>query len=229
VLLGEDIDSFYPSVTLAKVRAVFQHVFRFPPDVAVLLARLCTRAGALPQGAVTSTDIANLVLYRTEPELNALAEKRGFRYSRFIDDMHASSDRHHPSAEIGALLGDMRGVLEREGFTPKRRKQFVATAGRRMRVHGLNVNSKASAPRVVRQKLKNEVFLLERWAEMQPWNSEIDRCFVRLASRVGQLKQTNPGESRRLKGRLHRLSEDRRAYLGTRLSGVVTTSRVTVD
>jgi hypothetical protein len=213
VILGEDIDSFYPSVTVSKVRLVFQHVFRFPPVVAEMLARLCTRNGVLVQGAVTSTDLANLVLYRTEPALEAAAQNRGLRYSRFVDDMHISSERAIPAEEVQQLLTSMRSVLEREGFKPKRKKQFVATAANVMRVHGLNVNSTPSAPRQVRRRLRTEFYLFEKRVATQPWDAELELCFMSISSRVGHLKQTNQGDAHRLKLRLQQMSCARQCYL----------------
>lgn len=217
VLLGEDIDSFYPSVTIGKVKHVFQHVFRFPPTVADILARLCTRNGVLVQGAVTSTDLANLVLYRTEPELEAAARDRGLRYSRFIDDIHVSTDRSLPNGQTQQFISVVRSALEREGFTPKRKKQFVATASDAMRVHGLNVNSTPSMPRKLRQQLRTEVFQLERRATTQPWDAQLEHRFIRLSSRVGHLKSINPGDARRLKSRLQQLATAHRVQLPTKL------------
>lgn len=216
VLLGEDIDSFYPSVTIGRVQLIFQHVFRFPPMVAETLARLCTRNGVLVQGAVTSTDLANLALYRLEPELEAAARRRGLRYTRYVDDIHASTDRARPPGDVQQFLAEMRRTLEREGFKPKRKKQFAVAGCKSLRVHGLNVNSKPSAPAATRRCIRNEVFLVERWAEMHPWDEKIERCFVRASSKVGHLKQTNAGEARRLQQRLKQLAQHRGPYLESR-------------
>ncbi len=218
ILLGEDIDSFYPSVPEARVRLVFKHVFRFPPLVAAVLTKLCTRKGTLVQGGVVSTDLANLALYRTEPQLAESAKMLGLRYSRFVDDIHASTDRSRSSGDAQEFLSVMRRALEREGFKPKRKKQFVNIAGKPMRVHGLNVSGQASVPQIVRQRLRNEVFLVERWAGMQPWDEQLDHCFLRVSSKVGHLKQTNPGDARRLQMRLRELRAMRDAYLSTKQS-----------
>lgn len=215
VLLGEDIDSFYPSISERRVQLIFQDVFRFPPLISAALARLCTREGLLVQGGVASTDLANLALYRTEPELEETARKRGLRYSRFVDDIHVSSVRTRPEGEVQSFMAIMRRTLEREGFRPKRSKQFVAIAGRPMRVHGLNVNSTPSTPPVARQRLRNEVFLLEKWAEMESWGEALERSFLRVSSKVGHLKQTNPGDARRLQIRLKRLVPRRELYLSS--------------
>jgi Reverse transcriptase (RNA-dependent DNA polymerase) len=213
ILLGEDIDSFYPSISERRLQLIFQEVLQFPPLVSAVLARLCTREGVLVQGGVASTDLANLALYRTEPQLEEAARKRGLRYSRFIDDIHVSSVRARPEGDVQAFMAVMRRTLEREGFRPKRSKQFVAVAGKPMRVHGLNVNSMPSVPPAARQRLRNEVFLLERWAAMQPWDKPLEQCFLRLSSRVGHLKQTNLGDARRLQLRLKQLVPLRELYL----------------
>src|SRR6185312_4964746 len=103
----------------------------------------------------------------------------------------------------------MRACLERHGYRPKRKKQFVASASAPMHVHGLNVNNSASLPPQRRQRLRNEVFLLERWSKMQPWDTALEHAFLRLTARVGQLKRINAGEARRLKLRLNALASAR--------------------
>jgi hypothetical protein len=217
VLCGQDVDSFYPSITTQRIQFIFRDVFHFPPDVAQLLAKLCTRRGVLVQGGVASTDLANLALYRTEPALDRWAERSGLRYSRFVDDVHVSSTRWLPPLVLTRVLRTMRGMLERDGFQPKRAKQFVASAAHAMRVHGLNVNAAASTPRQRRRHLRTEVFLLERWVDMQPWDGRVEQVFRRLSARVGQLKQLNPGDARRLQGRLRALLPLRSAALLAKL------------
>jgi hypothetical protein len=105
----------------------------------------------------------------------------------------------------------MRACLERHGYRPKRKKQFVVSAGVPMHVHRLNVNDSASVPSDRRQQLRNEVFLLERWAQMQPWDDALERVFLRLSARIGQLRQTNAGDARRLKRRMNALLPARSA------------------
>lgn len=209
-LFGQDVDSFYPSITAYKVQCIFQYVFRFPSTVSRTLAALCCRGGVLVQGGVSSTHLANLALHKTEPELERSVRECGRRYSRFVDDMHVSDMGCMASSEKTRIMGMMRSALERHGFKPKRTKQFVAVAGKAMKVHGLNVNGSVSSPGQHRQQLRNEVFLLERWADMQSWDANMERSYISLSSRIGQLVQLNPGEARRLKKRLLSIS-DRRA------------------
>jgi hypothetical protein len=205
VLFGQDVDAFYPSISQEAIKLIFLDVLHFAPEVAQLLAQLTARRGALVQGGVASTDLANLALYRTEPELEWRLHELQISYSRFVDDAYASSRRPLSARERTNVVKMMRACLERPGYRPKRKKQFVATPGTPMHVHGLNVNSSASMPTQRRQRLRNEVFLVEQWARLTPWDAAIERAHLRLRARVGQLTQTNPGEARRLKRRLQAL------------------------
>jgi hypothetical protein len=209
ILFGQDVSSFYDSISASRVAAIFQHVFHFPLDVAELLAALCCRNGQLVQGGVASTHLANLSLFRTEPNLENVLAASGIEYTRYIDDLHASTPHRLRPSQVTNVVRDMRGALEREGLLPKRSKQFVATASHPMRVHGLNVNGSVSSPAERRRQLRNEVFLLEKWAAMETWNSSLEQCYLRLCSRVGALAMTNAGDARRLKARLNGISRER--------------------
>jgi hypothetical protein len=209
ILFGQDISTFYDCISASRVTAVFQHVFRFPLPVATLLAALCCRNHQLVQGGVASTHLANLSLFRSEVGLEAVLAGNNIQYTRFVDDLHASTPHRLTPTQKTAVVREMRGALEREGFLPNRRKQFVATAGDVMRVHGLNVNGMISSPMERRWQLRNEVFLLERWAAIEAWNSPLEQCYLRLCSRVGALVRTNAGDARRLKIRLNHLSRYR--------------------
>jgi Reverse transcriptase (RNA-dependent DNA polymerase) len=209
ILFGQDVTSFYDSISTSRVESIFVYVFCFPPIVATLLANLCCRDDKLVQGSVASTHLANLSLFDAEPRLEAELRILGLRYTRYLDDLHSSSSHRLPASRVTQVVSAMRSSLERQGLAPKRSKQFVATAGNVMRVHGLNVNGIVSSPSRRRQKIRNEVFLLERWAGMESWNSPLERCYLRLCSQVGSLAPTNPGEARRLKSRLSEVSKCR--------------------
>jgi hypothetical protein len=219
LLVGEDVEDFFPSITRARVRAIFMHVFRFPAQVAMTLAKLCTRRGSLVQGAKTSTFLANLALYREEPALYRRLLEMGVTYTRFIDDMHTSVRHRVSPASKTKLVSLMRATLERAGLKPKRKKQFVSSAGSRMRVHGLNVNGQASKDRSYRHNLRADVFRLERMARGREFTPEFDTKFRQAASRIGALAPLNLGDATRLKGRLRLLALQRRESQRARLAG----------
>ena len=91
IVIAEDIGNFFPSTTRIQIFDIWRHFFRFSKPVAQLLAALTTKDDALPQGAITSPQLANLVFWREEPPLQARLAADGIVYSRFVDDITVSS------------------------------------------------------------------------------------------------------------------------------------------
>ncbi len=96
-----DLKDFFPFITHKMVYEMFRRN-GFSPDVSSLLTKLTTYKGHLPQGAPTSTTIANLIFVPTGTELQAIAEREGLRFTTFVDDvtMSSQSDFKHVVPEI---------------------------------------------------------------------------------------------------------------------------------
>lgn len=96
-----DLKDFFPYITHKVVYEMFVRV-GFSHDVSSLLTKLTTYKGHLPQGAPTSTIIANLVFVPTGLEIQAIAEREGLRFTTFVDDVTMSSqtDFKHVVPEI---------------------------------------------------------------------------------------------------------------------------------
>lgn len=85
-----DLRNFFPSISHKKVFEMFRS-FNFSPEVSMLLTKLTTYKGRLPQGAPTSSTIANLVFVKTGKKLQEFAEKHKIIFTSFIDDLTFSS------------------------------------------------------------------------------------------------------------------------------------------
>lgn len=83
----------------------------FSADVASKLTKLTTYNGRLPQGAPTSTTIANLVFEPTGQKLQKLAIRHNLRFSTFVDDVTMSSQ--NPFQE---LTPEIIRILREDGF-----------------------------------------------------------------------------------------------------------------
>jgi RNA-directed DNA polymerase len=96
-----DLKDFFPYITHKLVYEMYVRV-GFSHDVASLLTKLTTYKGHLPQGAPTSTTIANLVFMPTGLALQAISEREGLRFTTFVDDvtMSSQSDFKHVVPEI---------------------------------------------------------------------------------------------------------------------------------
>ena len=78
-----DLSNFFPSITNKMVYDMFV-AYDFSPDVARILTILTTYKGHVPQGAPTSTYIANLVFSRRENELSELAKVHNITFTSFF-------------------------------------------------------------------------------------------------------------------------------------------------
>ena len=171
-LLKVDIEDFFHSVSEGRVSAIFS-ILGFPKLLAFEFARLCTIGldrgpgrnpsphpgpitlyqsnfeGLLPQGAPTSPMLANLAMVRTDTFLSALAEARGFRYSRYADDLAFSSDKPRTISEMRGLQREVCRILNEAGFRPNHRKTVIRGPGNRRVILGLLVDG--PTPRLSRE------------------------------------------------------------------------------
>ena len=87
-----DLKDFFPHITHKMVYEMFVRV-GFSHDVSSLLTKLTTYDGHLPQGAPTSTTIANLVFMPTGMALQEIADREKLRFTTFVDDITMSSQK----------------------------------------------------------------------------------------------------------------------------------------
>jgi hypothetical protein len=153
VVVRMDLTDFFTSTTSERVRAYFCAI-GWNKGAAALLARLCTHDGGLPQGAPTSPRLGNLVNYRMDTRLTAMAAKVGASYSRYADDLTFSFAVDDPKA-IHAMIRFVKQVVDDEGYRlHQRRKLHIRRRHNRQLVTGLVVNQRANLPRATRRRLR---------------------------------------------------------------------------
>jgi retron-type reverse transcriptase len=170
VIVNCDLKDFFPSITLGRVRGVFEAI-GYSPAVATVLALLCTEAprtrvthegkvlwvavGArgLPQGAPTSPALSNQIARKLDLRLLGLGAKLGWSYTRYADDLTFSAAAGQRE-KIGYLLARIRHIAEGEGFRMNLKKCRVQRAARRQEVTGIVVNERLSLPREDLRKLR---------------------------------------------------------------------------
>jgi hypothetical protein len=180
VVVKMDVKDFFPTVTLRRVRGVFRRA-GYREQVATLLALVCTESPreivehggttyfvalgprCLPQGAPTSPGLTNVLCHRLDRRLTGLANRLGWRYTRYADDLTFSlpSD-HQGEVKVGAVLGLVRRVVEAEGIRPD--KTRLHRSGGRQSVTGLVVNGggEPRTPRQLRRRVRAAVHNLSK-------------------------------------------------------------------
>ena len=152
-----DIANFFPSIHAEHVYAAWEKILRCSPEVSEILTALTVRDGLLPQGARTSTHLANLVFFEREPALYKKLELTGISYSRFVDDIVWSSKRDLSKFELTEGIRLTYGMLKAYGFKPKRSKEDIFLAGERMEVNNLVTNTRVALPKEERKAIRAAV------------------------------------------------------------------------
>lgn len=210
----QDIRNFYPSILKSQVDALFRGLFGFGASVAALLSSICTRDGSAPQGASTSGYIANLIFWDVEPKIVGDLRDRGFKYSRFADDITISSSREPSSSELSGIVSTITGMLAAKGCHQKRTKLHMRVRGQGIKtgeaifqpltVTGLSVfNNTPSLTKLERKRIRSAVRQLEAMSEsISDWVT-LEPMYHRAMGRVGRLLACRHPDGEALKSRLN--------------------------
>jgi len=119
VLAKIDIKSFFPSITSLHVYGIWRVHLNCSPEIASILTKLTTFERHLPQGAPTSTLIANLVILCLDQPIRAESVSIAAKYSGWVDDLAFSGDNPRP------LINSAVKQLAAAGFSVSRAKVKV--------------------------------------------------------------------------------------------------------
>lgn len=202
IVINEDIRGFFPSTSTNRVFNVWHGFFGFSEAVAQCLTKLTTRQGELPQGAITSSFLANLVFWQDEPILQARFATQGLIYSRYVDDIAVSSKSFLADEGKSEVMRQVYGMLLKHDYQPKRAKHEITTSATRMAVTKLSVNSKPGLDRATRNKIRATVQAVERRAALGEALSFDRGPYAQAMGHVRHLERFHPGKAAPLKNRL---------------------------
>jgi hypothetical protein len=129
-----DLKSFFPSVRPERVCRALVDELGCPKPVASIITKLVTSDYQLPQGAPTSTDIANLVTLRLQRRLSGLAKIWSLKFTIYADDITFSG-----GAIPHEVIDKIKHIVRDEGFKIHPEKGGVYDKSMAQIVTGLNV------------------------------------------------------------------------------------------
>ena len=135
-LLEMDITNFFGTITEQQVYTLFCNI-GYNTKVAGILANLCTYDNYLPQGAVTSPYIANLVCYHMDARINGYCSRKDIVYTRYADDLTFSSDNRMLLNKIEKFI---KYIVTDEGFTINDKKTRYLSNDVKKTVTGITIN-----------------------------------------------------------------------------------------
>jgi RNA-directed DNA polymerase len=190
IIINLDLENFFPSIDYVRTKGVFRSL-GYSEAIATVLGLICTAPDVeeveldgknyfvalgerhLPQGAPTSPAVSNLVCRRFDKGLNMLAEKHGFRYTRYADDLTFSTT--DKNADVKTFLNQVRYIVEKQGFTVNENKTRILRRGRQQEVTGVVVNDKLSIDRKTLRNFRATLHQVERdGLEGKRWGSSPD-------------------------------------------------------
>ncbi|MEJ7684079.1 MAG: reverse transcriptase family protein [Segetibacter sp.] len=115
-----DLKNYFPSITYDRVFNMFKS-HGFSDKVSKILASLTTYDNQVPQGAPTSSSIANLVFLKYDKPLIDFCIQNNIVYTRFIDDLVFSS-----STAFQKKTSTLVDLILKSGFTISHKKTFYS-------------------------------------------------------------------------------------------------------
>ncbi len=145
VVLNCDIRNFFPSLKSRAVFGFFSNTAGYGADICMMLSKLCTLAGHLPQGAPTSPVLSNLLMFEFDEKISLWANEHDLSYSRYADDLTFSGEID--SRLKTDILQKVKQNLAALHLKLNPAKTAVYSNNRRQLVTGLVVNEYVGVPR----------------------------------------------------------------------------------
>ncbi len=178
LVINADLKDFFPTIGYRRVKGIFR-TLGYAEKIATILALLCTEPDTeqvtldertyyvakgervLPQGAPTSPALTNILCRKLDARLLGLAQKYGFMYTRYADDMTFSASGE-ARQNVTKLLANVRRVIKDEGLVLHPDKLRIMRKGVRREVTGLVVNERLNVNRKQIKKFKALLFQIEK-------------------------------------------------------------------
>ena len=198
VVVTVDIGDFFPSITHHRVFHAWRHTLGCTPTIARLLTQLTTFEGHLPQGAPTSTTLANVVLYAASEKVRKACATLNLIHTTFVDDLAFSGERARDIIDQAVL------VLREAGFRVPHRKTRIMGKSSQKRVTGLVLGRKPKVPRQTKSKVRAA---LHRLASERRGTIEYEGTLQSARGLMAHISHVEPKAGDRLRRQLSQVLE----------------------
>ncbi|UVM23519.1 reverse transcriptase family protein [Pseudomonas wadenswilerensis] len=205
-LISLDIRDFYDNIPFNSVFSVFKYFFKFPDDVSDLLSRIVTRDGKVPQGACTSSYIANLIFFNSEYSFVSKLRAQGLVYSRLLDDVTVSAKRLLSQDEATAQIKYLAGLFSQHGLRIKRSKTKMERSDdltAEYAVTGVWVgHGVPKLRRSERDNIRHSVYICECEYKRDCFSEEYHALWNKVSGQVAKLTRLEHAQAKKLRARM---------------------------
>lgn len=154
VVISLDLKNFFRSIKVQQIVSSLEP-FGVTGEAARTLSELCAYKYYVPQGALTSPKISNLVTSQTfGPDLMEFARQKNLTITIYADDITISSERTLSQDDILEVISEVTVIVEKAGFFVNARKTKAMTRAARQWVCGVVVNEKPNLMKKERFRLR---------------------------------------------------------------------------
>lgn len=158
LVISMDLKDFFTSIKQHHLLGIFK-TLGFNEAPAQTLSEICTYKSFVPQGALTSPKISNIVTALTfGPELKTYCDEKGYALTVYADDITISCEEDLvKQAGYDAafkIVGFVSQLVGKHGFKVNREKTKVMRPFQRQYVCGVVVNSKVNLQKTERNRLR---------------------------------------------------------------------------
>lgn len=207
LLINMDIKDFFPSITYERIRGMFLS-FGYSGHISTLLAMICTYCERvpvdverevkyvattkriLPQGSPASPMITNIICRRLDKRLNGLANKFGFIYTRYADDLSFSTNSTIKE-NVGRFCGMIYQIIEDEDFKINKEKNRFLRENNQQKITGIVINSlEIGVPRHWIKRFRAAIYNAKKVKEND--GEIIKEVLYELSGMASWIKSVNP-------------------------------------
>lgn len=189
-----DIKNFFPHITPYHVYRIWNRLLGCSPEIAALVTRLTTFERRLPQGAPTSSTLANLVLLSYDEPIRSFCAKNRIAYTTWIDDLVFSGTESTSVINVAVL------ALRAGGFSLRHKKLRIMRAGERMLVTGVVLGHK---PGILRKYVRHTRAGIHRLATGCVAERQLEGYIQSIRGRIAHIHRLNRNAARSLERQFH--------------------------
>ena len=151
-IISLDIKDFFPSIKQHTLKSIIERL-GVAEHPARTISELITYKAFVPQGALTSPKVSNLVTSVTfGPEVSEYCTEHGFEMTIYADDITISTNNTGVNAK--EVINTITAIVAGHGFRINRKKTKIMYKGQRQYVCGAVVNEKVNLIVKERKRLR---------------------------------------------------------------------------
>ncbi|MBU0479063.1 RNA-directed DNA polymerase [Candidatus Woesearchaeota archaeon] len=161
VVITLDLKSYFPKTNNRNIYDVFINVFGCNRETAHLFTKLTSYQRRLPQGAPSSTLLANMCVLPMHNDLQELFNRNDITWTFYIDDIAFSGDN------ADKVIDEAIKIIQNHGQGVSCKKKKIMYANNRQMVTKLCVNRKVGIKKEKINKIREDIINLS-------WQPNID-------------------------------------------------------